>query len=413
VVVAVSDILSFGRDRPPRRRWRRQWQLAASAVGVAAVLAAVFIWYLPGRQHGTQPRPVATLSPVAPSPVAASVPPAKPALMTGQPLPRDIGLSLLLGGHGPAWLQVATGRADPIRGLPRSGNGYQFIRIAGGWAAQPFPVDPGCDNCAPGPLPVYYLADGSRVASRVGAADFAAPAAIRGALWLVSYRRDADLRTAAGHAQEVSVTGAALGPRVELPAGYAIDRGTRAGLVLVREAAGSGPVRYELWDPGTRRVGRSFVNLIAASPAEIAWLECTEGCQVHVMDLSGGPAGQFSLPGRSTAYAGAFSPDGRFLALLVTARITATGQPAAIRLTVATVASGRITAVPGTMVGSGNGVSFGWQAGSHRLIADLATGTPGQPEWQIAVWGPGDARLSTTLVRIPENSWPVIDQGPY
>jgi hypothetical protein len=155
------------------------------------------------------------------------------------------------------------------------------------------------------------------------------------------------------------------------------------------------------------------VNLIAASPAEIAWVDCTEGCQVHVMDLSGGPAGQFSLPGRSTAYAGAFSPDGRFLALLVTARITATGQPAAIRLTVATVASGLITTVPGTTVGSGNGVSFGWQAGSHRLIADLATGTPGQPEWQIAVWGPGDARLSTALVRIPENSWPVIDQGPY
>jgi hypothetical protein len=341
------------------------------------------------------------------------MPPTKPARMAGQPLPRDSSLSLLLGGHGPAWLQVTTGRADPIRGLPRSGNGYQFIRIAGGWAAQPFPVTPGCDNCAPGPLPVYYLADGARVASRVGIADFAAPAATGGALWLVSYRRGADLRTAAGHAQEVSITGAALGPRLELPGGYAIDQGTRAGLLLVREAAGSGPVRYELWDPGARRVKRSFVNLIAASPAEIAWAGCTEGCQVHVMDLSSGWAGQLSLPGRSTAYAGAFSPDGRFLALLVTARITATGQAPAIRLTVATVASGRLTAVPGTTVGSGNGVSFGWQAGSHRLIADLPTGTPAQPEWQITTWRPGDARLSTALVRIPENSWPVIDEGPY
>jgi hypothetical protein len=160
-------------------------------------------------------------------------------------------------------------------------------------------------------------------------------------------------------------------------------------------------------------VERSFVNLIAASPAEIAWAGCTEGCQVHVMDLSSGWAGQLSLPGRSTAYAGAFSPDGRFLALLVTARITATGQAPAIRLTVATVASGRLTAVPGTTVGSGNGVSFGWQAGSHRLIADLPTGTPAQPEWQITTWRPGDARLSTALVRIPENSWPVIDEGPY
>jgi len=342
------------------------------------------------------------------------MPPVKPDRMTGQPLARDISLPLLLGGHGPAWFQVATGQADPILGLPRSSNGYQFIRISGGWAAQPFPVDPGCDNCAPGPLPVYYLADESRVASRVGTADFAVPAAIRGALWLVSYRRGADLRTAAGRAQEVSVTGAALGPRLELPAGYAIDQETRAGLLLVREAAGSGPVRYELWDPGTRRAERSFVNLIATSPAEIAWADCIEGCQVHVMDLASGSSRQFPLPRQSTAYAGAFSPDGRFLALLVTARITATGQAAAIRLTVATVASGQLTAVPGTMVGSGNGVSFGWRAGSHQLIADLASDTPGQSEeWQIAVWQPGDARLSTTLVRIPENSWPVIDQGPY
>jgi hypothetical protein len=336
--------------------------------------------------------------------------------MTGQPLPRDASLRLLLGGHGPAWLSVATGRTEPIRGLPPGGgNGYQFIRIAGGWTAQPFPVgDAGCANCAPGPLPVYYVADGSRVASRIGAADFTAPAAAPGALWLVSYRRGADMRTAVGNAQEVSVTGAALGPRLRLPAGYVIDQGTRAGLLLVQELAGSSPVRYELWDPGTRRVTRSFVNLIAASPAEIAWMPgCTAGCRVHVLDLPGGRAGEISLPGRSTAYGGAFSADGRLLALLVTARVTAADSAAATRLMVATVASGRITAVPGTTVGSGNGVAFGWQAGSHRLIADVALDTPGQGEWQIAVWRPGDARLSTSLVRVPYESWPVIDQGPY
>ena len=334
--------------------------------------------------------------------------------MTGEPLPHGAGLSLLLGGHGPAWLRVTAGRAEPIRGLPRSGNGYQFIRIAGGWAAQPFPVEPGCDGCAPGPLPVYYLADGSRVASRVGAADFAAPAATRGALWLVSYRRDADMSTAVGHAQEVSVTGAALGPRLRLPAGYVISQGTRAGLLLAQELASPGPVRYELWDPVTGRVRLSFLNLIAADPAEIAWMPgCTSGCRVHVLDLPGGRAGEISLPGRSTAYAGAFSPDGRLLALQVTARVTASGQAAATRLVVATVASGRITAVPGSTVGSGIGVDFGWQAGSRRLIADVPAGTPGKPEWQIAVWQPGDVRLSTALARVPEDSWPVIDEGPY
>ena len=404
----MSDILSFGRDRPPRRK--RPWQLAAAAAGLAAVLAAALIWYLPGvRSHGAQATPTA-----APSLVTPSQLPTRPARMTGQPLPRDAGLSLLLGGHRPAWLRVTAGQAEPIRGLPRSGNGCQFIRIAGGWAAQPFPVEAGCDGCAPGPLPVYYLADGSRVASRIGAADFAAPAAAPGSLWLVSYQRGADMRIAAGQAQEVSVTGAALGSRLRLPAGFGIDQGTRAGLLLVAEAAGSGPVRYELWDPGTGRVSSSFVNLIAASPEEIAWVSgCAAVCHVRVLDLAGGRAAEIPLPGRSTAYGGAFSPDGRFLALLVTARIARTGVAAAIRLMVATVASGRMAAVPGSTVGSGIGVDFGWQAGSHRLIADVPVGVPGQYEWQIAVWRPGDAQLSVALARAPGGSWPVIDQGPY
>ena len=336
--------------------------------------------------------------------------------MTGQPLPRLASVWLLLGGHGPAWVSVPAGRTEPIGGLPHSGNGYQLIRIAGGWAAQPFPADDvWCgDNCATGPLPVYYVADGSRVASRIGAADFTAPAATPGALWLVSYRRGADMSTAAGNAQEVSVTGATLGPRLRLPAGYVIDQGTRSGLLLVPAPGASGPVSYELWDPGTRWVTRSFVNLIAASPAEIAWMPgCTASCRVRLLDLPGGHGEEISLPRRSTAYGGAFSPDGRLLALLVTAKVTAAGRAAATQLMVATVASGQITAVPGTTVGSYNGVDFGWQAGSHRLIADVAVGTADQPEWQIAVWQPGDARVSTTLARAPYESWPVIDQGPY
>ena len=421
VVAAMNDTLSFGKDREPR--WRPRWWLVVAAAGIAVALAAAFLWHRPGpQQHGAQSRPSAVGSSPAVlgepgSPAAAPSPlPSEPARMTGQPLPRDASLSLLLGGQEPAWLSVATGRTVPIRGLPSAANGYQLIAIAGGWAAQPFPVgDAGCDTCAPGLLPVYYIADASRVASRIGAADYTASAATPAALWLVSYPRGADMSTAAGDAQEISITGASLGPRLRLPAGYAIDQGTRAGLLLVQEQQqGSSPLRYELWDPGTGRVTRSFVNLIAASPAEIAWMPgCTAGCRVHVLNLSGGSVQEIALPGRSKSYQGAFSPDGQFLALLVTASVTADGRPATIRLMVATVASGRISAVPGTTVGSGNGVEFGWQPGSHRLIADVGVGATGQPEWQVAVWRPGDARLSTALARTRNGSWPVLDEGPY
>jgi len=180
--------------------------------------------------------------------------------------------------------------------------------------------------------------------------------------------------------------------------------------LLVPEVPGSGPVRWELWDPGTRRVTRSFENMIAASPAEIAWMPgCTAGCQVHVLHLPEGRVSLISAPGRSQSLAGAFSPDGRLLALLVTARIGAGGRAATIRLLVAVIASGRLTAVPGTTIGSYHGVDFGWQAGTGRLVAlvDLQDG------WQVAVWRPGDARMYVAVTRAPAGSWPVVGPGPY
>jgi hypothetical protein len=409
----VSDILGQGKDRDPRRR---QWGLIAVAVVIAAVAVGLIVLHLPNQRAATaRPATTATAANPAPSgspgsvPAASGMPPDRPARMLGGPLPRGITLWLPLGGDRPAWLSVATGRTEPVSGLP--GNNYQLIRIAGGWAAQPFPaVNASCANCAPELQPVYYFADGSRAASRVGAADFVAPAVIAGALWLVRYRPGADMSVAAGTAREVSGTGSALGPRLRLPAGYVIDRATHAGLLLMPELTGSGAVRYKLWDPGTRRVTRSFENVIAASPAEIAWMPgCAAGCRVHVLDLPGGRAEEISLPGRSQAYQGAFSPDGRLLALLVTARTGTGGRAAATRLVVAVVASGRLMAVPGTTVGSGNGVSFGWPAGSGRLVADVSL----QDGWQIAVWRPGEARLSVAIARAPDGSWPVVDQGPY
>lgn len=333
--------------------------------------------------------------------------------MTGQPLPRATGLRLLLGGSDPGWLQVPAGQTQPIRGLP-GGASYQLIRVAGGWVAQPFPSgSDGCVDCGPPPA-VYYIADGSRAASRIGTADLVAPAAAPGALWLVSYQLGADVSVAAGTAREVSVAGAPLGPPVRLPAGYVIDQGTSAGLLLMPEQSGSGALVYQLWDSGTRRVTRSFANVVAASPAEIAWApDCTARCLVDVLDLSSGRSSQIALPGPGTVYTAAFSPDGQLLALQVSTRFAADGSPAATQLMVATVASGRIAALPGSTVGIDNGVSLGWQPGSRRLIADVTVRVHGGFAWQIAVWQPGDARLSTAVVQVPSQSWPVIDQGPY
>jgi hypothetical protein len=399
----VSDTVEFGGwPRPPR------WVWAIAGVATVAVLAGVIV-------ARTGPHRAAPASAVT-APAAAGhgdvrTPPRKPARMAGQPLPRDAGLSVVLGGRRPAWLSVPSGRTEPIGGLPRRGHGYQLIRVAGGWAALPFPGNSvSCADCAPRPMPVYYIADRSRQATRLGAAAvFPAPAAAPGAVWLVSYRAGAFMPAIAGTAQEVSVSGAALGPRRRLPRGDVIVQGTTTGLLLAPERTPAGVVRYQLWNPGTRRVSRWFPNVIAASPSQIAWMPaCTVRCAVHVLNLGGGPGRVIPLPGRSRAYAGAFSPDGRLLAFQVIARIGAGGRPTAIRLAVVAVASGRLTAVPGTTIGSYNGVDFGWQ-GSGRLVADVSL----QQGWQVAVWRPGDARLYVAVTRAPADSWPVVGPGPY
>jgi len=344
-------------------------------------------------------------------PYGLPMPPRNPARMVGRQLPRGVGLRLALGGRMPAWLWVTTGRTEPIRGLPRRDNGYQLVRIAGGWAALPFPGNgPSCANCAPRPMPAYYIADGSRAANRLGAADFVAPAATTGTLWLVSYRAGAFMPATAGTAQEFSVSGTALGPRRRLPPGYVVDQGTNSGLLLVPELARGGGVRYQLWEPSTGRISRSFQNVIAVSPDEIAWMPaCTARCAVHVLNLKGGPGRVIPLPGRIQAYQGAFSPDGSLLALLVTARIGAGGRATANQLVVTGVTSGRLTAVPGTTIGSGVGVDFGWQPGNRRLVAEASL----EDAWQVAVWRPGDVHLHVAVTRPPAGSWPVVGLGPY
>jgi len=398
----VSNTTEFGGwPRPPA------WVWAIAAVATVAVLAGVIVART--GPHRATPTSAVTSPAAAAGNGGLRMPPRKPARMVGQPLPREAGVRLMLGGRRPAWLWAATGKTEPIRGLPRRGNGYQLIRVASGWAALPFPGNASCDNCAPRPMPAYYIADGSRDASRLGAADFVAPAAATGAVWLISYHAGAAMPATRGTAQEVSVSGAALGPRRRLPRGYVIDQGTASSLLLV-SAPGTAAVRYQFWDPGTRRVSRRFPDLIAVSSSAIAWAPtCTARCSVQVLNLGSGRDRVIPLPGRSQAYAGAFSPDGRLLALQVTARVGASGRIEATRLVVAAVADGRLTAVPGTTIGAGIGVDFGWQAGSGRLVADVGL----RDAWQVAVWRPGDARLYVAVTRAPANSWPVVGPGPY
>ena len=160
----VEDILTGGRDRGPA--WRRRGLVA---VAVLAAVGVVVVRHLPGDLR-TAPRH------------------AVPGFVWTEPLPRIMPgraggaggpgghlmseVRLPVAGPRPFWFWPATGRAEPIGGLPVTGAGYTFLRVAGGWVlTRGAFARPECHICMGAPLPEYFLADRASAARWVGTAD--------------------------------------------------------------------------------------------------------------------------------------------------------------------------------------------------------------------------------------------------
>jgi hypothetical protein len=392
-----------GRDHGP-------WPRRAVAAAVLVLAAVVIVEHLPRSQH-SPPRPTGAAAAVT-APVAASGAPTLaevPDGITGPALSWPEGLRLPATGRRPAWFWPGTGQMVPIGGLPPQRSGYEFIRAAGGWAVQADPgTQAGCGTCAGPGRVVYFLADRAQSVTRVGLAVAVAPGAA-GALWLTSYPPDADPRTAAGTAREVSIAGAPLGPQVRLPAGYLIEEATDRGLLLAPVAPQPGTVADQLWDPAAPRASRAFDGVIAASPTQIAWTPpCVAQCRVQVVNLATGRQVTAELPeGRSAANA-AFSPDGSFLAVEASFSDEGDDGGQAVQLELVSTASGRLAAVPGTSLSSDALIGFGWPANSDSLVAELSFTT----KVQLMSWRPGAARLALALLR-PRQSPASLVMGQY
>ena len=387
----MSDILSQGGDRDPGP-WRRR----AVVIAAAAVVAVLAVLDLPRHQHPVARPHAQSASPAPVTLVPSGAGPSGPGGVSGLAMPPSGGLRLPVTGPEPAWLRPATGRATPILGLPPHQAGYQFTRVAGGWAVQ---ADPGgharCGSCAGPRVPVYFLADGAPSARRVGAADDVAPGASARALWLTSFPPGTDMSSTPGTAQEITVAGATMGSPVRLPAGYVIDRATARGLLLA-PVAQPGTAVYRLWDPAAAGAGRSFSSVMAASARQVAWVTgCDPLCHVRVLDLVTGRQNAIALPGGSSAVNGAFSPDGKFLALQVSSVSRGDGGALAMQLDVARMARSHLVLVPGTQVSSDALVGFGWPARGDDLVAELSFLT----KVQVTSWHPGAHQLAVAVIR--------------
>ena len=395
-VRAMDDILSQGGEREPSP-WRRRLAMIAAVTVVVAGGAVYF--GLSRQQHApaaAHRAPVtASPAPAPTGPVALSLPPG-PDGIAGPTLAWDRTLRLPVAGAEPVWFSPASGRSEPIGGLPANRSGYQFVRVAGGWAVQASPASPaGCGGCAGPPTAVWFLADGARSVTRVGTANLVAPAPTAGAVWLTSYAPGVNKTTGAGTARETDAKGALTRP-VRLPPGYAIAQGTDRGLLLAPVSQPPGAATYKLWDPSAPQASRAFEGVLAASSGEIAWTSrCTIKCSVQTLNLATGRRSVIPLPAGSSAASGAFSPDGGFLALQVSFGNTGDGGEVAMQLEVARVTGGLLMVVPGTWASSDALVSFGWPADGDSLVAEFSFMT----KIQLASWHPGATRPAVTVIQ--------------
>ncbi len=385
----MEDIISQGGDRPPGGSSRKRLIVGLILTAVAVL---VVVEHLPQGHH-----PAAAHQENNRSGRSVSVRVQKTGPVTGaaDPAPSGIGgttrwaktARVPRAGARPDWFWPATGRTEPILGLPDDQSGYKFIRVGTGWAITPA-GQAACDSCAGPPRPVYYLAGRARRAALIGTASQVAPAAAGDRLWLVSYP--------ARVARELTTSGAAAGRAITLPAGTSLIRGTTRGLLLTTGLLGENAARAVLWDQAARRVTASFDGIVAASATSVAYApRCVVVCPVYVRDLGTGRDRLIDLASGNAVTNAEFSPDGRYLALQVSYGDGSGGGALAVRLEVAEMATGFLTDVPPTGLSSVALAGFGWPGKGDDLVAELNF----RPRVQLASWTPGSPRLAIAGVR--------------
>jgi hypothetical protein len=388
----VEDIISHGDDQPPGTRRRRLLVAAALVV----VVALVIVEHLPHAHRASPPggnhvagiRGAGHRSFRVRLRVGSAILP--PSGITGRTPSWAPDARVPRTGAQPAWFWPAMGRVATIRGLPSDRFGYVFTRVDGGWAIQPDPPRlAGCSNCTPPapspgpascgdctgpPTPVFYLADRAGRAVMVGSASLVAPAAAKGQMWLTTFPPESDLNRTPGVAQRYSGSGAAIGAPITLPAGYGITQGTRRGLLL-ESLSLSGPGNADrLWDPATGRVLHRFYGVLAVNATAVAYAPpCGLTCPVHVYNVRAGREVTVKMRPTDVPTSGVFSPDGRFLALLIgrgNADVS-DGGASAIELQVASAATGRAVVVPRILVSSDALAAFGWPGSRDDLVVEF------------------------------------------
>jgi hypothetical protein len=181
-----------------------------------------------------------------------------------------------------------------------------------------------------------------------------------------------------------------LGHQAYQPGGQGCpETATRTQFYLLADGASSARL-FALWNPRSGRVLRRYDRVLAATATTIAWVAAgcdPRRCPVHLSDLAAGTDTQVGAPRGARANTGAFSPDGRYFAVVFSADVDATGAATLARVWVADTAARRVCAVPGAVMRGGDfGFGVTWSpAGAWLLLSAPAD----QHADQLAAWRPG------------------------
>jgi hypothetical protein len=153
---------------------------------------------------------------------------------------------------------------------------------------------------------------------------------------------------------------------------------------------------------GSQHLGDRVAGKVGPQPTTattIAWVAAACGpqrCPVHLSDLASGTDTQVAAPRGVWANIGAFSPDGRYLAV-VFGGVDATGPATQVRVGVIDAATRRLLAVSGAVMGGGGDfwLAVTWSPDGAWLLLSAPAGE------QLAAWRPGD-----TVLHVPRRQPP-------
>ena len=337
-----------------------------------------------------------------PDPPAAAGPGAEPGLprLTGADTMGPPGLKVLVSGRYPQIIDTSSGHSGPVPGL----------LLGPGERAALQSVPAGTVAAIAGPRTTSIRTVLLRPTS-------GPPIPLGVDVTVVPARTGSDLLVATRNSGSTSVAVTAADGKVRRrwTAGGTLTplRDTAAGLVAAQVGDLQG-AQLRLLDPATgaerRRLAVARIA-VAVGPAAVAHVSstCARDCPVTVTRLSDGVSRDYPMPaGTGNPARGAFSPDGRWLALGVP------GQYRNGRLVVVPgfaevldLAAGTVTTVPGVQTEAERSADVSWFGPTLVLGVwsssggQVGTWTPSRPADGLRVLPadpPGDEALSTVTV---------------